>query len=66
MSKDIGKISELKIMRSAAGYYLGHEYWDLELEAWLPYSRDSIYYKTRDELERDPTPPSTLPVQGDK
>ena len=51
MSKDIGKISKPKIMSSAAGYYLGHEYWDLELEAWLPYSRDSIYYKTKEDLE---------------
>jgi len=51
MSKDVGKISKPKIMQSAAGYYLGYEYWDLELEAWLPYGRESIYYKTREELE---------------
>lgn len=35
-------ISELKIMRSNAGWYIGRTYEDEGME--LPYSRESYYY----------------------
>ena len=44
-------ISPLKVMKSAAGYYLGHSYHDEEIGADLPYSRDSDYFPTRETAE---------------
>ena len=57
-------ISSLKVMKSAAGYYLGHGYYDpeffaekdqkpleqvMEADCGLPYSRDSRYFGTKEE-----------------
>ncbi len=36
-------ISDLHVMKSAAGYYLGHSYYDEECYSYLPYSRQSEY-----------------------
>ena len=36
-------ISMLKVMRSAAGFYLGHSYYDQELEGDFPYDRQTDY-----------------------
>ena len=40
--------SELKVMKSAAGYYLGRSYKDREVNVDLPYSRESDYFDTHD------------------
>ena len=37
------QISELKVMKSNAGYYLGHSYHDEEIGYDLPYSRETDY-----------------------
>lgn len=43
-------ISPLKVLRSNAGYYIGRTYFDVELEADLPWSRDSnMYYATLED-----------------
>ena len=38
------KISELKILKSNAGFYIGRTYTDEELDVELPYSRESSYF----------------------
>lgn len=40
-----------KVLKSAAGYYIGYLYWDVECEAWLPWSRDSIYFPTEQSAQ---------------
>ena len=57
-------IGDLKVMKSAAGYYLGHGYYDPEFfaekaqkpleqvteeDCGLPYSRESFYFGTKEE-----------------
>lgn len=47
-------ISETKVLRSAAGYFIGHEYQDRDFEGmWLPYDRISGYYANRKQAEID-------------
>ena len=44
------KISELMVLHSAAGYYIGREC--DEGWGWMPYSRESMdYYKTLEEAQ---------------
>ena len=43
------KISSLKVMQSAAGWYIGRTYYDVGCGCDLPYSRESGYFKTKDE-----------------
>ena len=50
-SKEEEEVSELKVMESAAGFYLGSEAWDKELKAWTPYHRATPYMLTRSEAE---------------
>jgi hypothetical protein len=45
--KDCGVELGLKVLRSAAGYYIGSQCY------CGPYSRESGYYKTREEAEKD-------------
>jgi len=48
-------VSELKVMRSAAGYYLGRSYFDTEFGFEAPYSRETGYMSEAeavDELKR--------------
>jgi hypothetical protein len=45
-------ISELKVMRSAAGYYVGRSYWDIEIEYEGPYSRNSEYFDTEEQAQK--------------
>ena len=46
-------VSPLKVLRSNAGYYIGRTYFDLELEADLPWCRDSAgYYATEEEATK--------------
>lgn len=37
--------SELQVLRSAAGYYIGRT------QEGMPYSRESMYFKTKEEAE---------------
>lgn len=46
------KISETKVMKSNAGYYIGDEYYDEECECWFPNTRYSEYFKTREIAEK--------------
>jgi hypothetical protein len=47
-------LSETKVLKSNAGYYIGHEYQDRDFEnAYLPYDRISGYYATRPAAEMD-------------
>jgi hypothetical protein len=39
-------ISELKVLKSAAGYYIGHT------ENGMPYSRESDYFRDRIDAEK--------------
>ena len=45
------KISDNKVMKSAAGFYVGREYFDEDCQCWLPYDRQSGYWKTRESAE---------------
>ena len=46
-----GQISDVMVLRSAAGFYIGTAYWDKELHGvWLPNERLSFgYYRTYEE-----------------
>ncbi|MED1205592.1 hypothetical protein [Heyndrickxia acidicola] len=46
------EISDLKVMKSANGYYLGREQYDKHLENWFPYNRVSSYIKDYDKAEK--------------
>ena len=37
-------VSEYRVLKSAAGYYVGREYWDTEFNYWGPYERESGYF----------------------
>lgn len=39
------------VMRSAAGWYIGHLYWDEEMQGWFPWSRQTDYM-TEEEAVR--------------
>ena len=41
----MSKISELQVLKSAAGYYIGRT------EEGMPYSRESNYFKGKDNAE---------------
>ena len=45
-------ISQLQVLKSNAGYYLGRTYHDHEINAWLPYDRQSDYFSTREQAEQ--------------
>tara|TARA_B110000259_G_C13645065_1_gene253920 strand:- start:230 stop:415 length:186 start_codon:yes stop_codon:yes gene_type:complete len=38
------KVSEPLVMKSAAGYYVGLQYFDEDAQCWLPYDRLGTYY----------------------
>lgn len=47
------QVSEPIVMKSAAGYYVGRAYYDEEVGGtWLPYSRESDYFKERKSTEK--------------
>jgi len=46
-----GVYSELQVMRSAAGYYVGTDYSEFATGRTCPGSRDSEYFKTREEAQ---------------
>lgn len=37
------QVSDIQVMQSNAGFYLGYSYFDDETQAWLPYSRETEY-----------------------
>ena len=47
------RVSNLKVMKSAAGYYIGRSYWDEEFGFDGPYSRESGYYATAEDAQLD-------------
>jgi hypothetical protein len=47
------QISEVKILKSVAGYYIGYLYFDKDMNAWLPYDRISGYYVTKEDAAQD-------------
>jgi len=53
MSDKTEEISELQVLKSAAGYYVGRTYRSNEETggAWFPYSRDSQYFRSRDAAQ---------------
>lgn len=44
-------ISPLKVMKSAAGYYLGTSYTSSQMPWPAPYSRESGYFATEEEAK---------------
>jgi len=52
-SEESEKISEVKILKSAAGYYIGYLYFDTDMKVWLPYDRISGYYATKEDAAED-------------
>lgn len=46
-------VSPLRVMQSAAGYYIGRSYFDLEFGFDGPYSRESMYYANKEDAEAD-------------
>lgn len=46
------EITPAKVMCSAAGWYVGREYYDREIGVYLPWSRDSHYMRTRRDAEQ--------------
>ncbi len=45
---DILQVSEMKVLHSNAGYYVGTTYWDEDIQSDLPHSRNSGYFLTSD------------------
>ena len=45
-------VSDLKVMQSAAGYYIGRSYFDTDYGFEGPYSRESEYMTKADAVER--------------
>ena len=44
-------LSGPQVLESAAGFYIGQLYLDDEIQAWMPWSRDSTYFPTRKEAQ---------------
>lgn len=40
----VTNISNLTVLKSNAGWYIGRQYFDLDFQCHLPYSRDSVEY----------------------
>ena len=47
------RVSDLKVMKSGAGYYIGRSYWDEEFGFDGPYSRESGYYETAEYAQME-------------
>jgi hypothetical protein len=48
---DIGEISNLQVMRSAAGFYVGQSYLNRQSGYWEPWSRESEYFETHGDAQ---------------
>lgn len=42
-------ISEPRILKTVAGYYVGYQYWEPIVDAWLPYGRVTTYFTRPDD-----------------
>ena len=52
LAKACGKLLTLGVYQSAAGYYLGTQYFDNEIGREVPYTRESIeYWSTKCQAE---------------
>jgi hypothetical protein len=47
------EISSLKVLSSAAGYYVGRTYTELPRGGDLPYSRESGYFRSREDALKE-------------
>lgn len=47
------EVSGPLVMRSPAGYYVGLEYLDKEIGAWLPYDRLTGYFKHEYQAKKE-------------
>lgn len=47
-----GEITGLQVLESFAGYFVGRLVFDKEDEVYYPYTRESIYFKKREEAEK--------------
>ena len=45
-------ISDFKVMKSNAGYYIGRTEFQADINMSFPYSRDSQYYATKEQAEK--------------
>lgn len=45
-------VSKLKVLRSAAGYYIGRECRDKDMPFDEPYSRESDYFSSKEEATK--------------
>lgn len=54
MAKKQFEISDVQVLKSAAGYYIGRTYRDEEETdgMWFPYDRLSDYFRTKEEAEK--------------
>jgi hypothetical protein len=48
-----GTVSDVQIMRSNAGYYIGTEYYEADFGTWFPHNRLSGYFKTRELAQKE-------------
>lgn len=53
MNQEEERISEVKVLQSAAGYYIGHLYYDEDMKGWLPYDRLTGYYVSKENALLD-------------
>lgn len=45
-------VSEVQVLHSNAGYYIGREYLDSDFDVWMPYDRLSVeYFRTREDAD---------------
>ena len=45
------QVSEVKVMKSNAGYYAGRTCFDAEMRCFVPFDRQSAYYLTSEEVK---------------
>ena len=50
--EDRSHYTDLQVLRSGAGWYVGTLFWDAEYEFWDAGSRDSDYFGSKEEAER--------------
>ena len=49
---NINQISDFKVMKSNAGYYIGRSEFQADINLSFPYSRDSQYYPSKEIAEK--------------
>ncbi|MHA2039148.1 MAG: hypothetical protein ACW98X_22200 [Promethearchaeota archaeon] len=46
---EINQVSDFKVMKSNAGFYIGRTEYQFDIDAEFPYSRDSQYFNTKEQ-----------------